>query len=79
LKGEDESSFQLMTAQGELVRVEKSAIEERAAGKSGMPEDAIKALSKSDVRDLVEYLSTLQTPAADAAAHGDAAAQPSAK
>jgi quinoprotein glucose dehydrogenase len=69
VKAEDDTSYQLMTAQGELVRVEKAQIEERAVGKSGMPEDVTKALSKSDVRDLVEYLSQLQNPA-PAAAHG---------
>ncbi|MCA9053701.1 MAG: c-type cytochrome, partial [Planctomycetaceae bacterium] len=70
VKGEDEETYQLMTAQGELIRVEKSGIEERAVGKSGMPEDVAKPLSKADLRDLVEYLSTLQTPASNDAAHG---------
>ena len=73
LKGEDDATYQLMTAQGELIRVEKATIEERAVGKSGMPEDAFKTLSKANVRDLVEYLSTLQKPAGDAAAHGEEA------
>ena len=71
IKGEDETTYQLVTAQGEQIRVEKESIEERAVGKSGMPEDVLKGLSARDVRDLVEYLTTLKTPAADAAAHGE--------
>ncbi|MFV0446432.1 MAG: PVC-type heme-binding CxxCH protein [Planctomycetaceae bacterium] len=70
VKGENDASIQLMTAQGELIRVEKSGIDQQALGKSGMPEDVAKPLSKGDLRDLVEYLSTLKAPAKDAAAHG---------
>jgi quinoprotein glucose dehydrogenase len=49
-----------MTAEGNLVKVAKDQIEERARGKSAMPEDIINSLSKSEVRDLVEFLAGLK-------------------
>jgi quinoprotein glucose dehydrogenase len=61
-KSEDETTLRLMNKDGGLIIISKDDIEERAVGKSGMPEDLIKYLTKSDVRDLVEYLSTLKTP-----------------
>jgi quinoprotein glucose dehydrogenase len=70
VKGEDDASYQLMTAQGEIVRVPKESIDFQSAGRSGMPDDVTKSLTRSDIRDLVEYLSTLQNPVASAEAHG---------
>jgi quinoprotein glucose dehydrogenase len=61
-KSEDEKTLRLMNKDGGLIIISKDEIEERAVGKSGMPEDLIKYLTKADVRDLVEYLSTLRTP-----------------
>jgi quinoprotein glucose dehydrogenase len=49
-----------MTAEGNLVVVPKSQIDERQTGKSAMPEDVAKQLSKSDLRDLVEFLASLK-------------------
>ena len=40
--------------------IAKDEIDERAKGKSGMPEDIVKQLSLSDLRDLVEFLSQLK-------------------
>ena len=54
---------------GNVVVVDTSKIEDRAVGKSGMPEDLVKKLSKSDLRDLVEFLASLKNTAAPAA-HG---------
>jgi quinoprotein glucose dehydrogenase len=56
LKSEDDNQVRLMTAEGVLVTVPKADIEERQRGKSAMPEDLIKALSKRELRDLVEFL-----------------------
>ncbi|MFO0976600.1 MAG: PVC-type heme-binding CxxCH protein [Planctomycetaceae bacterium] len=67
LKSEDESVVQLMTPTGALVSVAKDEIDERANGQSGMPQDLIKNMTRSEIRDLVEYLTTLQTE--KAAAH----------
>ena len=52
----------LLTATGEIITVPTQKIEERARGKSGMPEDVSKGLTKSQLRDLVEYLSQQVTP-----------------
>ncbi len=60
LKGEDAKEIRLMTAEGKLVVVAKSDVDERHPGKSAMPEDIIKKLSKSELRDLVEFLSGLK-------------------
>ena len=60
LKGEDAKEIRLMTAEGKLVVVAKSDVDERHPGKSAMPEDMIKKLSKSELRDLVEFLSGLK-------------------
>ncbi|MFN7804296.1 MAG: HEAT repeat domain-containing protein, partial [Planctomycetaceae bacterium] len=60
LRDEDESRLTLMTAEGNVVTVLKSEIDERARGKSAMPEDLAKKLSKFELRDLVEYLAGLK-------------------
>lgn len=49
-----------MTPDAKLVTVEKSTIKERATGKSAMPEDVAKPLSKSEIRDVVEFLAGLK-------------------
>jgi quinoprotein glucose dehydrogenase len=60
LKGEDAKEIRLMTAEGKLVTVAKDEVDERHPGKSAMPEDVIKKLSKSELRDLVEFLAGLK-------------------
>ncbi|MEK6261948.1 MAG: PVC-type heme-binding CxxCH protein [Planctomycetota bacterium] len=60
IKSDDGQRIQLQKPEGAIVVLEKSAIEDRAVGKSGMPEDLVKKITKSDIRDLVEYLSTLR-------------------
>jgi quinoprotein glucose dehydrogenase len=60
LKAEDDKEVKLMTAEGKLITVPKSQIDERTTGKSAMPEDVIKHLSKAELRDLVEFLASLK-------------------
>ena len=60
VKAEDKDSVRLMTAEGKLLVVPKKEIEERQAGKSAMPEDLIKHLSRREMRDLVEFLANLK-------------------
>lgn len=60
LKGEDAKTVRLMTAEGATIVVNKDDIEERRVGKSAMPEDLTKHLSRREVRDLVEYLAGLR-------------------
>ena len=62
VRKEDQNSVQLMTAEGKLIDVPKASIEERTAGKSSMPEDLVKHLSKADLRDLVEFLASQTQP-----------------
>jgi quinoprotein glucose dehydrogenase len=60
VKSEDDKLLTLQTAEGNFITIPKASIEQRGRGKSPMPEDVIKQLNKSDLRDLVEYLSTLK-------------------
>ncbi|QDT81143.1 Quinoprotein glucose dehydrogenase B precursor [Gimesia maris] len=57
IRKETDSELELMDAKGTVIRVAKEDIDERASGKSAMPEEIIKQLSKDDLRDLVEFLS----------------------
>lgn len=59
-RDEDDLQIRLITAEGNLVSVKKSDVDERARGKSAMPEDLVKKLTKFELRDLVEYLSSLK-------------------
>ncbi len=60
LKSEDTKELKLITPEGKLVTIEKSQIDQRTTGKSAMPQDVAKPLSKSDLRDVVEFLSRLE-------------------
>ena len=60
LRSEDDKSITLMTAEGQKIVVAKEDVDARFAGKSAMPEDAIKHLSRRELRDLVAFLTTLQ-------------------
>jgi quinoprotein glucose dehydrogenase len=60
LKAEGAKEIKLMTAEGQLITVDKKQVDERETGKSAMPEDLIKYLSKSELRDLVEFLAGLK-------------------
>ena len=63
LREETAEVVKLMTSTGEVISVPTQKIEDRARGKSGMPEDVTKGLTKRDLRDLVEFLSQQVTPA----------------
>jgi quinoprotein glucose dehydrogenase len=60
VKGEDAGELRLMDAEGKILTVAKKDIEERTRGKSAMPEDLIKSLTKAELRDLVEFLASLK-------------------
>jgi quinoprotein glucose dehydrogenase len=60
VKAEDAATLRLMTAEGQLLTVAKADIDQRQTGRSAMPDDLPKHLSKSDLRDLVEFLSSLK-------------------
>ena len=56
LKQETDKAVTVMTAEGKLLTIDKENIEARKPGKSAMPEDLTKHLTKFDIRDLVEFL-----------------------
>jgi quinoprotein glucose dehydrogenase len=60
VKAEDANEVKLMNADGQTLVVPKKQIDDRQTGKSAMPEDIVKNLSKSELRDLVEFLAGLK-------------------
>lgn len=60
VKAEDDNEVKLMNAERQTLVVLKQQIDERRTGKSAMPEDIVKKLSKSELRDLVEFLAGLK-------------------
>ncbi|QDU38833.1 Quinoprotein glucose dehydrogenase B precursor [Maioricimonas rarisocia] len=71
VRGEDDENYRLVSGTGEVLLVPKDEVDDRAVGKSGMPADLVKQLSRRDIRDLVAYLSTLKTPDTTSGAHGE--------
>ncbi|HEY2411775.1 MAG TPA: PVC-type heme-binding CxxCH protein [Pirellulaceae bacterium] len=59
LRQEDDEKLTLITPEAKLVTIAKANIEARKAGKSSMPEDLVKHLSKAELRDLLEFLASL--------------------
>jgi quinoprotein glucose dehydrogenase len=66
IKQETEEKINLMTGEGKLISLAKEDVEQRRPAKSAMPDDLTKHLSKFEVRDLVEFLASLNEGAADA-------------
>jgi quinoprotein glucose dehydrogenase len=60
IKDENETTLRLMSPDGRLMTIEKSTIDERQSAKSPMPEDFAKNTTLADLRDLVEFLSSLK-------------------
>ena len=60
LRGEDDKEVRLMTAEGKLLTVPKQMIEDRKRGPSAMPGDLVQKLSKTELRDLIEFLASLK-------------------
>ncbi|WP_422931032.1 PVC-type heme-binding CxxCH protein [Singulisphaera sp. PoT] len=60
LKEDDGQQIRLLDVNGKAITVPKSEIEEQTRGASAMPDDVVKQLSKSEIRDLVEYLAGLK-------------------
>jgi quinoprotein glucose dehydrogenase len=52
--------LRIVTPEGQPTTIPRDTIEDRATGKSAMPEDIVKKLTKHELRDLVEYLTTLK-------------------
>ena len=62
LRKETPEEITVITADTKTVVVPTKEIEERAKGISAMPGDLSQKLSKQEIRDIVEYLSTLKAP-----------------
>jgi quinoprotein glucose dehydrogenase len=60
LKAEDETSLSIDVPEKGIVKVLKADIVSREKGPSAMPEGLGQILSKRDIRDLVEFLTTLK-------------------
>jgi quinoprotein glucose dehydrogenase len=60
LKEENAQQIKLITPEGESLVVAKKEIDDRQTGRSAMPEDVIKHLSKYELRDLIEFLASLK-------------------
>jgi len=60
LKEETDEAVNLVDADGKLITIPQDDIEGRKSAKSPMPEDIYKHLSKSELRDLVEFLASLK-------------------
>lgn len=59
VRDESDTSLTLIDLEGKVKTFDKAEIEARNPSKSAMPDDLIKYLTKAELRDLVEYLSTL--------------------
>ncbi len=63
LKSDDGKIVRLITAEGKHIGVLKQDIDERQRGPSAMPADLVQKLTRTELRDLVEFLASLkQTP-----------------
>lgn len=62
VRSEDDQELVITALDGQLLRVPKAEILERTRGASAMPDDLMKHLTKSELRDLVEFLASLQGP-----------------
>lgn len=62
LRKETPEEITVVTADTKTIVVPTKEIEERAKGISAMPGDLAQKLSKQEIRDIVEYLTTLKEP-----------------
>jgi quinoprotein glucose dehydrogenase len=60
VKSESTAELELNSPEDGLVKIKKAEIQTRERGLSGMPEEIRQVLSKHELRDVVEFLSTLK-------------------
>ncbi len=60
VKQETKEKITLITAEGKNIEVPVESIVQRKKGKSSMPADLIKLMTRRQLRDLVAYLSSLK-------------------
>jgi quinoprotein glucose dehydrogenase len=56
VKDETPTELKVQAIDGSMTTIRKNLIDERLRGKSAMPEDVAKTLTKAELRDLVEFL-----------------------
>ena len=64
VKKETEDLLVLLDSDANEIVISKDDIDDQKMGKSSMPDDLIKQLSKKEIRDLVEFLSNRKSPVA---------------
>lgn len=70
VKEETEEQLALMDPDGKITRIAVDDIEDRKEGKSSMPEGLADQLSRSELRDLIEYLARRKNPVGPAKEEG---------
>lgn len=60
LRSDTPSRLELINAEGEIVRVDPESIVARKKGKSSMPVDLLKSMTRRELRDIVAYLASLK-------------------
>ncbi|MGQ0637012.1 MAG: PVC-type heme-binding CxxCH protein [Planctomycetaceae bacterium] len=60
IKQDDGKEVRLITAEGNTIIIAKAEIDEQTRGRSSMPEDLVKKLTRAEVRDLLEFLANLK-------------------
>ena len=60
LRAKDAKNYTLVQPDGKVIVIPKDDIETEKPDKSAMPDDLVKKLSKRELRDLVEFLSTMK-------------------
>lgn len=60
LKGENDTEIEVNSPEDGLLKLKKADIKERQRGLSAMPEELRQVLTKQDLRNLVEFLSSLK-------------------
>ena len=63
LRSKNAKEYTVVTPENKVIVVPKDDVDTEKPDKSAMPEDAVKKLSKRELRDLVEFLSSLKEPA----------------
>lgn len=62
LKSKDKKEYVIGTPEGKIVKVPAADVDSERPDKSAMPDDLVKKLSKKELRDVVEFLSSLKEP-----------------
>lgn len=60
LRAKDAKSVTIVTAENKVITVPRDEVLSEKPDQSAMPADLIKKLSKRELRDLVEFLTTLK-------------------